>query len=587
MVALRVRRHGRAAAAAAAVIAGVALAGVAVAGSQVDGPDASFDWSLPERYGTDADSNKLIDYRLEPEFLQPSSFTVNLDACATTATDDSIVSYAWSVDGNPVGSQGSCTFSHTVAGEGAYQVQLTVTDAGGGTDIVTQEVKVEDLLVVSLGDSVGSGEGNPDWLEPPQQLDATLAFDPKWQLARCHRTAMAGPAQAAYRLEKRDRHTSVTFVHLACSGATITDGIVGPYGIEPEDTQNKIPSQLDQMKSLIGDRPVDALLVSVGANDVKFSSIVKACLNPAVLDCSEQGLEGAPEELQTAKDIYDANIGALPGKYDTLQTELAKIPNVQAGRTFITQYFDPATDDLAAKPAGAGEDWTATPTYCDIPAEFITAKEMQWASQYVVKGLNQQVSSSALKHGWTYVDGIAARFGGHGYCASDRWIRTIAESLLMQGNPDGAWHPNWEGHVFAYGPQIEAAVATELSVGGTPIDPPTDANGDAMAAGIQSFFGALDQLNSVDALAAELPFAAERQKVLQGMQWFNDMSAKVSAQIQRGMTSPARLDAWLDDPDENGDKANDGVFDGAILDVHGDITPHRLPPRVTRPSGSR
>lgn len=44
---------------------------------------------------------------------------------------------------------------------------------------------------------------------------------------------MAGPAQAAYRLEKRGPHTSVTFVHLACSGATITDGIVGPHaGIE-------------------------------------------------------------------------------------------------------------------------------------------------------------------------------------------------------------------------------------------------------------------------------------------------------------------------------------------------------------------
>lgn len=156
----------------------MALLGMAVASSQVDGPSASFEWSLPERYGMDADGDRLIDYRLEEGFLQPSSYTITLDACATTATDDPIVSYAWSVDGAPVGSQASCTFSHTVPSERAYDVRLTVTDAGGGTSVVDQEVKVEDLLVVSLGDSVASGEGNPDWLEPPQQLDATLAFDP-------------------------------------------------------------------------------------------------------------------------------------------------------------------------------------------------------------------------------------------------------------------------------------------------------------------------------------------------------------------------------------------------------------------------
>jgi FG-GAP-like repeat len=57
---------------------------------------------------------------------------------------------------------------------------------------------------------------------------------PVWEDKRCHRSANAGPAQAALEIERSDPHTSVTFLSYACSGASITEGLVGWYdGVEP------------------------------------------------------------------------------------------------------------------------------------------------------------------------------------------------------------------------------------------------------------------------------------------------------------------------------------------------------------------
>ena len=88
---------------------------------------------------------------------------------------------------------------------------LTATAVGGEEATVTKQVEVDDLMIVSVGDSIASGEGNPD-IESPGS---------RWQLERCHRSAFGGPAQAARWLEAADARTSVTLLHLACSGGRI------------------------------------------------------------------------------------------------------------------------------------------------------------------------------------------------------------------------------------------------------------------------------------------------------------------------------------------------------------------------------
>ena len=116
----------------------------------------------------------------------------------------------------------------------------------------TARITVKDLLVVSLGDSYGSGEGNPPY-----------------QDTRCDRSSKAASAQAAERLEQSSAHFSVTFIHLACSGAQILDsdafdGVFGGGILDPYQGQNPVSapsgtivplnSQLDDLKALIGHR---------------------------------------------------------------------------------------------------------------------------------------------------------------------------------------------------------------------------------------------------------------------------------------------------------------------------------------------
>src|SRR4051794_35711478 len=70
-----------------------------------------------------------------------------------------------------------------------------------------------------------------------------------------HRSSLAGPPQAALQLERRDPHSSVPFVHLACSGAKIVKGIFKPYDAA-EDDEHRPPAQIDSLRKLSQMRPM-------------------------------------------------------------------------------------------------------------------------------------------------------------------------------------------------------------------------------------------------------------------------------------------------------------------------------------------
>jgi len=126
-----------------------------------------------------------------------------------------------------------------------------------------------DVLVVSMGDSYASGEGNPDRpiLSKREVLSEARPIGlskPAWMDQRCHRSLWSGPAQAVLRLsrasctvtgdkaraealagipedmpceavEVSDDLTfayrgNYTFISLACSGAEIMEGVLAEYG---------------------------------------------------------------------------------------------------------------------------------------------------------------------------------------------------------------------------------------------------------------------------------------------------------------------------------------------------------------------
>ncbi len=128
----------------------------------------------------------------------------------------------------------------------------------GGREIAQARIAVQDILVVGLGDSFASGEGNPDVpvrfsreraadygkagteadltgyparMGPWKQIGdkAFIEQNARWVDQACHRSLYSQQLRAALQLGVEDPRRAVTFVGLACSGAEITDGLFLRY----------------------------------------------------------------------------------------------------------------------------------------------------------------------------------------------------------------------------------------------------------------------------------------------------------------------------------------------------------------------
>lgn len=413
------------------------------------GEGTFFDWTMPDRFGADSDGDGLTDYYPPDGNLQidPGSWQVDFSAtdpnhCGPTFT------HTWFIDSVQVDPSdpnviaydpATCDLSYAFPEEAVYDVGFQITDAQGAVvGTANHAVTVQDFLIVSIGDSVGSGEGNPDIPRPSL----------RWENQQCHRSAAAGSAQAAKLLEQADPRTSVTFVHLACSGATILRGLLGSYeGIEPGPP---LDPQVQQATDLAGGREIDAVMVSIGANDVKFSEAVQSCFLKT--DCDDAN------DPSSAASKFNRRVAFLPLGYTRLSNALNN--DVAADRVYITEYFDPTRDDQAQVCDG-----TILEDAPFAPLGEITAQEATWASLDMLGGLNSEVNSAAAAHGWRYVGGMYADFAAHGYCALDPWVDTYTESQSLQGDRFGSLHPNGTGHAD-YAGHLQASLQLDLWVGG-------------------------------------------------------------------------------------------------------------------------
>lgn len=380
-------------------------------------------YTTPTRFGLDANRDGLIDYFTTPARVSPREWTATVEvrrkggkSCDTSAT------YAWTIDGRPADFDpiGTCLFWYEHFPRLAdYKIGVTATTAAEKTT-GTLKLKLKDFLIAGLGDSNGSGEGNPD----------IRGLRARWQDYRCDRSANSFEAQAALDIEKRDKKTSVTFVHLACSGASVPRGMVGPYGGINDPGGPPLASQVSQLQRLVGTRKIDAVLVSIGVNDLGFSDIVAFCLN--TVDCPSKPFEGG----RPLDDVVKERLAALPTRYDQLATRLNRI-GIPPKRVFITQYFDSTR-------GGTGN-------FCDplmsvVGGKIFSRSEAEWAYEGVLAPLNQEVAVATRAHGWTLVWGAAQRFRTHGYCSASPWIVGLVESFKGQGNKYGTLHANVRGH---------------------------------------------------------------------------------------------------------------------------------------------
>ena len=410
---------------------------------------AIFDWNMNERDPARFYSAKTHSYH--PKYINPDTWIVEFHADRSVGSNGvqakhsstSIESFTWKITGIDVSLSRTFTvktpeFNQRFSQFGRYKIELTVTDRNGQQATYTEVIKVKDLLIVLIGDSNASGEGNPtEKGEQPTHskincsysLTAYLAnnegeeFDAHgatWLEPFAHRSLKSGLARAALALDKRDPHTSVTFLTFATSGASINKGLLS------RQKSWQTTGQIEEARRAVNGRQIDLLMMSIGVNDLEFSKVLA-------------DLTGHDKSTsQVVREIED-RLRQMPDKLIALDKAIKA--KLKPRKTLITEYptrlFDNADGTI-----GSGCD------LFDPPA--MTGLSRGDAIKIVEKGkeLNLTLKSMGGGFGWAYVGGIDNAFKGHGYCTGSktRYFVKAEESCKNQGDLKGTAHPNSKGH---------------------------------------------------------------------------------------------------------------------------------------------
>lgn len=384
------------------------------------------DYSMQPRFGIEG-KNGMIEYQDTPVEIQPVGFRVDftvkrLDKKPCKGTLSLTVPRSRSFGTG----KAACSFHAIYDKEGTYTVRVKLDNTGFLEEDELEgllQFPVQDWLIVGLGDSNGSGEGAPD-------VPRKNYFSAGWQNEQCHRSANSYQAKAALEIE-RDERTSVTFVHLACSGASIIEGMLGPYkGIEPKKG-NVLDPQIEVMGRVVGNREIDAVLISIGVNDLKFGKLVAHCIKKP--DCPNKKFAYA-EPVRPLKDEIASLLGRLPLRYRNMAAALKKA-GVPPNRVYLSEYFDSTKDENGK---------TCNPYLISLGGLWwFDRAEAQWAHDDVLVPLNRAVEQAVETNNWRFIGGAYRAFRKHGYCAKpakERWIVGLFESLREQKNAEGTLH---------------------------------------------------------------------------------------------------------------------------------------------------
>ncbi len=515
------------------IFLGLPFAATASAPSQAGTPlRAAISWRMDDRFGLDDDDDGLIEIENSAEYVHhrhpgscpgpcpPIRLWTTLSATPTPehlgVAPSGILTYQWQI----TGPAGSATYYRTkpllrlLLPEGSHEVVLHVRMRlpwGSITQAAAEDVAVDDILVAVLGDSYASGEGSPDAPRDDAGASWADAVDPaeRDEHARAHRSTVAWPARVALALEDADPHTSVTFVDLAASSASIDRGLLGARR-EPE-----LDAQVEQLAAIVQERRIDVLLLQVGGNDIGFSRVIRGLVeadplfNPICYEVMVANVWAAAADGVWDRGVtvhydppFEFSCRATPGGepivpgLDGLEQALGRLATAleafDVAGAYLIEYPDPTgrgSGDICDEIAG---DVTAP-----FPFHEVDEDEQTAGISRVLHPLNRELERAARRHGWRFVTGVAAAFAdGRGYCApwpdygyppefrelpllSSRridypagwyrppgryggglvlngsvasWYRTAAQSAALQGPAprfltSGTLHPNELGHL--------------------------------------------------------------------------------------------------------------------------------------------
>jgi hypothetical protein len=390
-----------------------------------------------------------------------------------------------------------CTEETTL--EIPYPAGARVTVEIGGREIARTDVQVTDLLIAAMGDSFGSGEGNPDVpvrFSPERTAsysakDASLSGLParvgdwkrigdkifnkegaRWLDTACHRSLYSHQLRAALQIAIEDPHRAVTFVGLSCSGAEVTWGLFLRYkgnewvpnppdlsqisaladaqcGRETADLidmpeayhiNGTIPELrgglvLKKCKREVA-RQIDLLLVSIGGNDIGFARLVA---NTVLADDSTLrqlgGWFGQIHGNMESKALLDR----LDERYKALNRAIHGILHVpwqESDRVILTAYPPLAVMGDGRRICPDGN------AGMEVAADFSLSQKRAKSSSDLADQLQRVMARGARTHGWSFATAHRSAFVGRGICAgfTDNAF-SIADDLRVPRMVDNTWQP--------------------------------------------------------------------------------------------------------------------------------------------------
>jgi hypothetical protein len=528
---------------------------------------ARFSVATPSRHPANQNGydSSEHEHRYHADYVTPGSWVLNLSFVPEGLSEApggrftlprEITSFGWTVK------QGGGPFLVTVAGSrspfrlttdvrvpepGDYEITLRVNLADGTREISTRNYRLRDLLIVGIGDSFASGQGNPDvpaipapdqeatckatslaiivtnirkfltslaksaesdvrtaigylpfvgkiglagltiaddikgsidgWVddlnnkavEIGRDVEATVVEgveevfgifglgdggDPAdtrprraaWQESHAYRSYRSGQSLAAREIERDSEFGAdrVTFLSFARTGSEIMGGLLGPRTVDEVAgkkhvsidgwTQNR--GQVAEAKDTVLSRRIDALIITVGINDIGFSGLVERAILKASGEKRKERVQGAKNRVATE---YPADLDRLKAAIDN---------ELNPRHVFITEYPIGIFKEIAqgVPPCGVLGSVVPNPaTGRDLEGLNLDQSDARDFGEVGVL-LNEKIREKADEFGWVLIDGIERGFDGHGYCARKSFFVSAEESCLNQGDFEGMLHPDKSGH---------------------------------------------------------------------------------------------------------------------------------------------
>lgn len=400
-------------------------------------------------------------------------------------------------------------FAHSEDGfnELSYSIRVSLDILKKGVVINThsKQFSGRDYLIVVLGDSFASGEGNP-------HLNRTSNWPAEWQDYRCNRSAFNYSQIASAWLAASNPQHSFTVVDLSCSGAEIYDGVIrrsyqgrvtgrqlreqfgaiedikripGRVGTRPLPTQLKQAVRNLRKRDSSGQylvRTPDVVILSLGGNDMGFGELVRrfifedcgsACQAEIVSEKSKEEKDCNPNNYVSESRLF-RSWSCLGKGLSELNEELAS--RLRARHVLTMDYLNPLFDRKGRLCMSEPNHKAVVSGWLRNLAKFIGApvelsqSEINFAFyKFLVplrkkaKAAVSEINRSNQHTKWEYVSFDPKKdffFERRGFCAQDgSWFHNYNDSLARLGilirDPlskfqsrisTGMLHPNAYGH---------------------------------------------------------------------------------------------------------------------------------------------